>query len=115
MKEFKLLPEESGLFELSPDEITLIFYILGIGLAQSLTIDELRIFGTGFFLTGEVLLTILAQRLLLNDVLVVQKEYEATEKAKQEQQSIEELQFQNKKLQNQIQRLQQQMDQLLKQ
>jgi hypothetical protein len=113
--EFKLLPEESAFFDLGPDEVTLIFYILGIELAQSLTIDELRILGTGFFLTGEVLLTVLAQRLLINDALLaVQQEYEATEKAKQDKKAIEKLRSQNEIFQKQIQRLQQQIDQLIK-
>jgi hypothetical protein len=114
LEEFKVLPEKSVLFDLSPDELTLLFYILGIGLAPSLTIDELRILGTGFFLTGEVLLTILAQRLLLNDALAVQQADKAAKTAKQEKVSIEELQIQNKKLQNQIQHLQQQVNQLIK-
>lgn len=115
LEEFKVVPEESVLFDLSPDEISLLFYILGIGLAQSLTIDEIRILGTGLFLTGEVLLTILAQRLLFNDALEAQQADKTTEKANQEKKSIEELQYQNKKLQNQIQHLQQQVDQLMKQ
>lgn len=114
LDEFKLLPEESVFFDLGPDEVTLIFYILGIGLAQSLTMDELRILGSGFFLMGEVLLTILAQRLLINDALAVQQEYEATEKAKQDKKAIEELRSQNEIFQKQIQRLQQQVDQLIK-
>jgi uncharacterized protein YlxW (UPF0749 family) len=114
LEAFKILPEESVFFDLNPDEISLIFYILGFGLAKSLTIDELRILGTGLFLTGEVLLTILAQRLLINDVLAVQQEHEATEKAKQNKKIIEELQFQNEIFQSQIQHLQQQVDQLNK-
>jgi hypothetical protein len=114
LEEFKLLPEESVLFDLGPDEITLFFYLIGIGLAQSLTIDEIRLLGNSFFLTGEILLAILAQRLLINDALEVQQAYEVTAKAKQEKGPIEELQSQNKKLQKQIQHLQQQMDQLIK-
>lgn len=108
---FKLVPEESVFFDLAPDETTLLFYILGVGVAQSLTIDELRVLGGGLFITGEVFLTIASQRVLLNDALEAQQEHETTEKSKQ---SIEELQSQNKKLENQIQYLQQQVEQLIK-
>lgn len=110
MEEFKLVPKESAFFDLSPDEVALLSYIIGIWLASSLTIDELRVLGGAFFLTGEVLLTIVAQRVLLNDALAIQQEHDTIEKAKQ---SIEELQLQNKKLEQQIQQLQQQINQLI--
>lgn len=114
MEEFKLLPKESVFIDLGPDETTLFFYLLGIGLAQSLTIDELRVLGSGFFLTGGVLLIIQSQRVLLNDALEAQQEYEAAKKPEQESKAIEELRSQNKELEYRIQHLQQQVDQLIK-
>jgi len=111
---YKVVPDQSVFFDVGPDEITLLFYVLGIGLAESLTIDELRVLGSALFITGEVLLTIVSQRLLLNDALAAQQEHKTTGIAKQEQQSIQELQSQNIILQRQIHHLQQQMDQLAK-
>jgi len=111
LEEFKVVSAESAFLDLSPDEITLLSYIIGIGLAQALPIDELRVLGGCFFLTGEVILTIVAQRVLINDALAAQQEENATGQVNQ---SIKELQFQNQSLQNQIQQLQQQIDQLIK-
>lgn len=111
MEEFKLVPEESPLLHISPDEITVLFYILGIGIAESLTIDELRVLGSGLFLMGEVFLTIVSQRILFNDALAAQQEHDAIKKTEQ---SIEELQSQNKTLQNQIEHLERQVNELIK-
>lgn len=103
MEQYKVLTRQSVFSDVTPDELSLLVYLIGICLAQSLTIDELRVMGSSFFLTGEVLLTIAAQRVLLNDELTAMQNH-------QEPQSTEELQAQIKKLQSQIQHLQQQLD-----
>jgi hypothetical protein len=104
LEEFKLVPDESIFFNLTPDEATLLFYVLGITIAQSLTIDELNILANGLFETAQVLFVIASQRTLINDAIKAQQEKEDTEK----------LELEIKKLQNKIEHLQKQIDVLKK-
>lgn len=83
MEEFREIPEESILFDLSPEEFTLLFFAVGFATAQSLTIDELNALGNGFFLVAQVLFTISSQRTLLNDFIKAQQEKELAEKEKE--------------------------------
>ncbi|WP_371368157.1 hypothetical protein SRRS_18280 [Sporomusa rhizae] len=83
MEEFREIPGESILFELSPEELTVFFFALGLTIAQSLTIDELNVLGNGFFLVAQALFTISSQRTLLNDFIKAQQEKELAEKEKE--------------------------------
>ncbi|MDR3564449.1 MAG: hypothetical protein P4N41_25850 [Negativicutes bacterium] len=122
MEEFKVSPEESVLLHLTPEEVTLIFYVLGIAVAEPLTINELNVLGNALFEMAEVLIVIATQRTLINDALKAQQEKESAEKEKkesaekekEEKKSNEELQSKLKKLQEQIQQLQEQINQLKK-
>jgi len=79
LEEYKLVPEQSIIFDLNPNEATLLFYLLGLLWAQSLTIDELYLLGNGLFEIAQVMFIIAAQRTLLNDAMKAQQEKENTE------------------------------------
>lgn len=111
MEKFKTLPENPLLAELSPEEVTLIFYLASLVIERSLTIDELIFLSNGLFLMSQVLLTISSQRLLINEVITAQEEKEAAEKMKEDKTTGK---MEIKKLQAQIETMQQQMDRLLK-
>ena len=74
-----MVPEQSIIFDLNPNEATLLFYLLGLLWAQSLTIDELYLLGNGLFEIAQVMFIIAAQRTLLNDAMKAQQEKENTE------------------------------------
>ncbi len=79
---------------LTPDEIATLGLSLGLALAKSLTLDELRVLGNVLSETGGVLLVIAAQRALLE-----------AQKTQQNQNSTHDLQAQIQYLQNQIDHL----------
>ena len=133
MEEFREIPGESILFELSPDELTVFFFALGLTIAQSLTIDELNVLGNGFFLVAQALFTISSQRTLLNDFIKAQQEKELPKKDKKtiekekksdeedfseppnrekSNKSIRNLESKLKKLQDQIEIIQKQIEEL---
>lgn len=115
MEEFKLVPDESILFDLTPEEITLLFYFLGAIISPSFTIDELNVLGNALFEMAEVLIVIAAQRTLINDAIKAQQEKEDAEKAKEEKKSAEKLESEFKKLENKIKHMQKEIDELKKQ
>ena len=112
MEEFKETPDESILFDLTPNDAALFFFVLGVAVSQSLTIDELNVLANGLFEVAQVMFVIAAQRSLLNDAITAQQEKQAAEKAKGEQKSAQELGFEIKKLQDQIVDLQKQINKL---
>ncbi|MBP2643461.1 MAG: hypothetical protein H6Q67_1348 [Firmicutes bacterium] len=116
MEKFELAPLQSAFTDLTPEETTLIFYILGVAISQPLTIDEVNLLANGLFLTAQVLFTIASQRTLLNDILEAQQEKEKgkkdTEKAKEEKKQTENSESEIKKLQDQVKHLQKQIDAL---
>lgn len=114
LEEFRVIPDESVLFDLSPEEVTLLFYALGLAIAPSLTIDELNVIANGLFLVAQVLFTIASQRTLLNDAIKAQEEKEASEKSKEDKKSVEKLESEMKKLKAQIENLQKQIKELSK-
>ena len=74
MEQFKLVPDESIFFALTPEEITLYFFILGFAVSETLTIDELNVLANGLFEWAQVLFVIASQRTLINDALQAQEE-----------------------------------------
>jgi hypothetical protein len=114
VEQFKLVPEESIFFDLTPEESALLFYVLGLAASQSLSIDELNLLANGLFETAQVMFVIASHRSLINDVIQEQEDKQAAAKAKEEQQSAEKLQLEVKKLQDQINNLQKQIDLLNK-
>ena len=109
MEEFKLLPDKSVFIGLSPEEITLIFYVAGLNLSKSLTIDELNLLANGLFEMAQVLFVIASQRILINDVIIAQKLKEDAEIIKEEKKSAANLELKVKTLQDQIEFLQEQI------
>lgn len=114
LEEYKSVPDESIFFDLTPEEITLLFYLLGLAASKSLTIDELNILANGLFETAQVMFVIASQRSLLNDAIEAQQNKEASKKAQEEKQSAENLTLEIQKLQNKIEYLQKQIDELKK-
>jgi septal ring factor EnvC (AmiA/AmiB activator) len=114
LEEFKLVPAESIFFDLTPEEVTLFFYVLGLNVAQSLTIDELNVLANGLFELAQVLFVIASQRTLINDAIKAQQEKDDADKAKEEKKSAEKLESDVKKLQDKIAYLQKQIDELKK-
>jgi len=112
MEKFKVTPDKSIFFELSPDEATLFFYAVGVIVAQPLTISEVNVLANGFFEIAQVLFLIAAQRNFINDAITAQKEKENVEKTKEANKSTEKLELRVKLLQEQIEYLQRQMDEL---
>lgn len=110
MNEYKTAPDESIFLDLSPDEASLLFYVLGVAISQSLTIDELNLLGNGLFEMAQVMLVIAAQRTLLNDAMSAKQE-ESDSQVKEEK-SPQEWMTEIKKLQDQIELLQKQIDEL---
>lgn len=110
MDEYKTAPDESIFLDLSPDEASLLFYVFGVAISQSLTIDELNLLGNGLFEMAQVMLVIAAQRTLLNDAMSAKQE-ESDDQTKEEK-SSQEWMAEIKKLQDQIELLQKQIDEL---
>jgi hypothetical protein len=104
LEEFKVVSDESIFLNLTPEEVTLLFFILGITIAQSLTIDDLNTLANGLFETAQVMFLIAAQRSFINDLINAQQEKEDAAKLKSEIQ----------KLQDKIEYLQKQLDELKK-
>jgi hypothetical protein len=104
LEEFKVVSDESIFLDLTPEEVTLLFFILGIIISQSLTIDDLNTLANGLFETAQVMFLIAAQRSLINDLINAQQEKEDAAKLKSELQ----------KLQDKIEYLQKQLDELKK-
>lgn len=112
LEKFKSVPEESIFFDLTPEEVTLVFYLLGITFSQSLTIDELNLVANGLFEIAQVMFVIAASRSLINDAIEAQQKKEDTEKEKIERKSVEKLEAEIKKLQEHIENMQKQIDEL---
>lgn len=112
MEKFKLVPDESIFLGLTPEEATLVFYLLGITFAQSLTIDELNLLANGLFETAQVMFVIASSRTLINDAIEAQQKKEDTEKENFEKKSVGELEAEIKKLQDHIENMQKQIDEL---
>lgn len=104
MEKFEVVSTESIFLDLTPEEVSLLFYVLGIAIAQSLTIDELNLLANGLFETAQVMFVIASQRSLINDAIDALQEKEDIEKAKSD---VE-------KLQDKIEYLQKQIDELKK-
>lgn len=109
MEQFKLVADESVFLALTPEEITIYFFILGLAVAETLTIDELNVLANGLFEWAQVLFVIASQRTLLNDVIQAQEE---AAKAKEEKTADENVAAALKRLQEQCQHLQAQIDKL---
>lgn len=107
MEKFKEVPDQSLFFDLTPEEISLLFYLVGITIAQSLTVDELNVLANGLFETAQVMFVIASQRSLLNDAISAQQDEE-------EKKSTEKLELEIKKLQDKIEHLQKQINELNK-
>jgi len=116
LEKFEIAPTQSIFTDLTPEETTLIFYVLGVAISQPLSIDEINLLGNGLVITAQVMLTIAAQQTLFNDILEAQQEKEKgkkdTEKAKEEKKQTENSESEIKKLQDQIKHLQKQIDAL---
>lgn len=104
LKKFEVVSDESIFSNLTPDEVALLFFVLGITIAQSLTIDELNLLANGLFETAQVLFVIASQRTLINDAIDALQEKEDIEKTKSD---VE-------KLLDKIEYLQKQIDELKK-
>lgn len=107
MNGYKTTPDESFLFDLSPNEASLFFYVLGFTVAQSLTIDELNLLGNGLLEMAQVMIVIAAQRTLLNDA-----NQEESDSQTKEEKSPQDWMTEIEKLQDQIELLQKQIDEL---
>lgn len=106
MDEFKLLPEQSALFALSPEEVSLIDYLIGLDITQKFTIDELIVLGSAFCLIASLFITLAWQRKLLNDTLGIQQQNEVKQTKKDElKQQLKELEHHAQGLQQQLNRL----------
>lgn len=108
MEEFNLIPDESVFFDFTPEEVSLVFYLWGLLVTPSLTIDELNVLGNGLFLLAQVLFTIATQRTLLNDSVKAQKE--TFKQPKEDGKSVENLELEIKKLQEQIEKMQKKIE-----
>ena len=104
LEKFEVVSEESIFLNLTPEEVSLLFFVLGITIAQSLTIDDLNLLANGLFETAQVMFVIASQRSLINDAIDALQEKEDTEKAKSD---VE-------KLLDKIEYLQKQIDELKK-
>lgn len=110
LEEFKeTAPDESIFLNLTPEEITLLFYVLALAISQPLTIDELNVLANGLFETAQIMFVIAAQRSLLNDVIIAQQEKAVVEEEKKTAHTLE---YEVKKLQKQIEYLQKQINEL---
>lgn len=105
LEKYKEVPDQSLFFDLTPEEISLLFYLVGITIAQSLTIDEINVLASGLFETAQVMFVIASQRTLLNDAISAQQD-------KKEIKSTEKLELEVKKLQHIIEHLQKQINEL---
>ncbi len=105
LKGYKEVPDDSLFYDLTPEEITLLFYLLGITISQCLTIDEINLLANGLFETAQVMFVIAAQRSLINDAISAQQDEE-------EKKSTEKLELEVKKLQDKIEQLQKQINEL---
>jgi hypothetical protein len=105
LEKFKEVPDQSLFFDLTPEEISLLFYLVGITIAQSLTVHELNVLANGLFETAQVMFVIASQRSLLNDAISAQQDEE-------EKKSTEKLELEVKKLQDKIEHLQKQINEL---
>jgi len=114
LEEFKLVTDEPIFSDLTPEETTLFFYLLGIAFSQSLTIDELNVLANGLFETAQIMFVIASKRTLINDAIKSQQEKLDTEKGKDEKKSIAKLELEIKKLQDYIKDMQKQIDELKK-
>lgn len=114
MEEFKLVPDQSIFFDLTPEEVTLVFYLLGITFSQPLTIDELNLVANGLFETAQIMFVIASSRALINDAIEAQQKKEDATKEKDEKKSVEKLESEIKKLQDYIENMQQQINELKK-
>ncbi|SFM03077.1 hypothetical protein SAMN04490355_103435 [Pelosinus propionicus DSM 13327] len=103
LEKYKEVPDDSLFYDLSPEEITLLFYLLGIALSQPLTVDEISLLANGLFETAQVMFVIAAQRSLVNDAISEQQD-------KEEKKSTEKLELEVKKLQDKIENLQKQIN-----
>ena len=112
MEEFKLVPEESIFFNLTPEEISLYFFLLGLAVSETLTIDELNVLANGLFEWAQVMFVIASQRTLISDAIQAQKE---AAKTKEDKTSVEDFASEIKQLREQCKHLQEQIDQLNKQ
>lgn len=112
MEKFKLVPEQSIFLDLTPEQGTLFFYLLGLAVAPELTIDELNVLANGLFETAQILFTIASYRTLINDIIQAQQDKQATKQAQAGQKFAEKLASEIKKLQEQIKHLQNQIDEL---
>ena len=104
MEKFEVVSEESIFLHLTPEEVTLLFFVLGVAISQSLTIDDLNLLANGLFETAQVMFVIASQRSLINDAI----------DALQEKQDIEKAKSDVEKLQDKIDYLQKQIDELKK-
>ena len=114
LEEFKSVPDNPIFSDLTPEEVSLIFYVLGLTFTQSLTIDEINVLANGLFEMAQVMFVIASQRTLLNDAIKAQQEKEDAEKAKEDTKSSKQLEAELKKLQEQIVHLQKQIEELKK-
>ena len=114
VEQFALIPEESIFLDLTPEESALFFFILGLVISQSLSIDELNLLANGLFETAQIMFVIASHRTLINDVLEAQadKEKGKTEHTKPDPRSAPNMQSELKKLQDQINHLQKQIEAL---
>lgn len=114
MEEFKSVPDESVLFDLTPEEVALIFFLLGLAFSPALTIDELNTLANGLLEMAQVFLVIAAQRTLINEAIAAQQEKKDAKKAKEETKSVEQLESEIKKLHDHIENMQKQITELKK-
>jgi hypothetical protein len=112
---YKITPDTSIFLDLTPDEVTLLFYVLALSASKSLTVDEVNILANSLFETAQVLFVIASQRTLLNNALKAQQEKEAAAKEKEKPKSAENWESEARKLQDRIGHLQQELDLLKKQ
>lgn len=120
MGEFPQGSDETVLLDLTPEEVTLVFYLLGLASAKSLTINEINVLANGLFLTAQVMFVISAQRTLINDVVKEVKEAaekdkqekEDKKKEKQEKDIIEKMESNIRSFQKQIELMQKQLNEL---
>lgn len=104
MEKYPEVSEESIYLGLTPEEVSLLFFLFGLTTAQSLTIDDLNTTANGLFLSAQVMFLIASQRNFINDLIDLQEEKEDEKDIKSQVQ----------KLQDQIQFLQKQLDEFKK-
>lgn len=105
LEQFKTFPERSIFFELTPEEVTLVFYALGIAVSQSLTINELSVLANGLFELAQVMFVIAAQRELINSVIEAQQTKEEKKPVETWEEKMQELQERMECMQRQINEL----------